>query len=322
MNILITGGAGFIGSNFIHYIIEKYPNYKIVNLDLLTYAGNLENLKNIENNPNYKFVKADIGDYKLVSKVVKENQIDLIVHFAAESHVDNSIVGPDVFIKTNIVGTHTLLKAALANKIRRFHHISTDEVFGQLALDSKEKFNEDTVYNPRSPYAASKAGADHLVRAYYHTYGLPITITNCSNNYGHYQHREKFIPTIIANLLTGKKVPLYGDGKNVRDWLFVEDHCRAIDLVLQKGKIGQTYCVGGLSEEADNLAIIKKVLKILGKGEELIEFVKDRPGHDRRYALDWSKIKQELGYEPKFGLEEYLKKTVEWYQKNEQWWHK
>ena len=320
MKLLVTGGAGFIGSNFIHYWLKNYPDDDIVNLDKLTYAGNLASLKDVANDKRYKFIKGDICDFKLAAGVMKG--IDLVVHFAAESHVDNSIVGPDVFIKTNIVGTHTLLKAALANKIRRFHHISTDEVFGQLALDSKEKFNEDTVYNPRSPYAASKAASDHLARAYYVTFGLPITITNCSNNYGPYQHREKFIPTIIANLLTGKKAPLYGDGKNVRDWLFVEDHCRAIDLVLQKGKIGQTYCVGGLSEEADNLAIIKKVLKILGKGEELIEFVKDRPGHDRRYALDWSKIKQELGYEPKFGLEEYLKKTVEWYQKNEQCWHK
>ena len=320
MKLLVTGGCGFIGSNFIHYWLKNHPQDELVNLDILTYAGNLENLKEIENDGRYKFVKGDICDFKLASKVMKG--VDMVVHFAAESHVDNSITGPDVFIQTNIVGTHTLLKAALENHIKRFHHVSTDEVFGQLLLDSTEKFNEDTVYNPRSPYSASKAGSDHLVRACYATFGLPITITNCSNNFGPYQHKEKFLPTVITNLLQGRQVPVYGDGLYVRDWLFVIDHCRAIDLVLHQGKVGGTYCVGGLTEEGNNLAIVKKVLKILGKGEELIEFVKDRPGHDRRYAVDWSRIKQELGYQPQCGLDEYLKRTVEWYQKNEEWWHK
>lgn len=309
--ILVTGGAGFIGSNFIHYWLKNYPEDEIVNLDALTYAGNLANLKDIERNKNYKFVKGNICDAKIVGLVMRG--IDWVVHFAAESHVDNSIANPDVFMETNVIGTHILLKAALKNKVKRFHHISTDEVFGQLELDSKEKFNEKTVYNPRSPYSASKAASDYLARAYFATYGLPITVTNCSNNYGPYQHGEKFIPKIIMNLLQGKKVPIYGDGKNIRDWLYVEDHCQAIDLVLHKGKVGETYCVGGMTEDINNLEIVKKILKILGKGEENIEFVKDRPGHDRRYAVDWSKIKNELGYEPKFGLDEWLAKTAEWY---------
>ena len=240
MNILVTGGAGFIGSNFIHYINKKYPEYKIVNLDKLTYAANLDNLKDIKN--NYTFVEGDILDYDLVSKIVKENNIDLIVHFAAESHVDRSIEGPDIFLQTNILGTANLLKVALENNKIRFHHISTDEVFGSLGETGL--FNEDTPYDPRSPYSSSKASSDHLVRAYYHTYGLPITISNCSNNYGPYQYTEKLIPLFITNLLNNKKVPLYGDGKNIRDWIYVEDHCKAIDLIIHKGKIGETYCIG------------------------------------------------------------------------------
>jgi len=311
MKLLVTGGAGFIGSNFIQYWLKKYPADQIINLDKLTYAGNLDNLKEVENNKNYKFVKGDIGDASIVDQLISE--VDTVVHFAAETHVDNSITGPDVFITTNIVGTHNLLKSALKNKIKRFHHVSTDEVFGSLNLKDGNKFNEQSIYDPRSPYSASKAAADHLVRAYHITFDLPVTITNCSNNYGPRQHQEKLLPLAITNLLQGKKVPVYGDGLYVRDWLYVDDHCRAIDLVLQKGKVGETYCVGGMTDDINNLEIIKMILKILGKDENQLEFVKDRPGHDRRYAVDWSKIKNELGYEPEYSLADYLTKTVEWY---------
>jgi len=318
MKILVTGGAGFIGSNFIRYLLKHHADDQILNLDKLTYAGNLENLKDIESNKNYEFIKGDICDSKLVDKVMKG--IDSVVHFAAESHVDNSIAGPDVFVQTNVVGTHVLLKSALKNKVKRFQHVSTDEVFGSLALDTKEKFDENTVYKPNSPYSASKAGSDHLVRAYFKTYGLPITISNCANNYGPHQHREKFIPRVITNILEGKKAQIYGDGLHVRDWLYVDDHCLAIDLILEKGKIGETYCVGGMTEDVNNLEIVKKIIKILGKDESCMEYAKDRPGHDRRYAVDWCKIKNELSYMPKFGLDEYLIKTVKWYEDNINWW--
>ncbi|NMC51809.1 dTDP-glucose 4,6-dehydratase [Candidatus Kuenenbacteria bacterium] len=320
MKILVTGGAGFIGSNFIHYWLKNHPEDEIFNLDKLTYAGNLNNLKDVEGALNYHFIKGDICDKEVVDKVM--GGIDKVVHFAAESHVDNSIKGPDVFIETNVLGTHVLLKSALENKIKHFHHISTDEVFGSLEMETADKFNEKTAYDPSSPYSASKAGSDYLVRAYFKTFGLPATITNCSNNYGPYQHREKFIPTIITSLLQDKKVPVYGDGKNVRDWVYVDDHCRAIALILEKGRAGETYCIGGMNDDVNNLEIVRKILAILGKGEEYIEFVKDRPGHDRRYAIDWSKAKSELGYEPRFGLDEYLRKTVEWYKNNEWWWKK
>lgn len=320
MKLLVTGGAGFIGSNFIHHIIKKYPDYKIINLDLLTYAGNLENLKDIENNPNYKFVKGDICDAELVNKIIIENEVDMIVHFAAESHVDRSIDNPEAFLKTNILGTHTLLEAAKNNGKIRFHHISTDEVFGSLEPNDAP-FSEKTAYDPRSPYSASKAASDHLVRAYFHTFGLPITISNCSNNYGPYHFPEKVIPLFITNLLEGKKVPLYGDGMNVRDWLYVEDHCSAIDAIIHNGKIGETYCIGGNSEKT-NKEITYKILKLMGKGEDSIEFVKDRLGHDRRYAIDFSKIKKELSWEPKINFEEGLKSTIEWYKNNEEWWKK
>ena len=246
--------------------------------------------------------------------------VDIIVHFAAESHVDRSILGPQPFTLTNVLGTQVLLDSAVKNKVRRFHHISTDEVFGSLTLNDKSKFNERTPYNPRSPYSASKAGSDHLVRAYSETYELPITITNCSNNFGPYQFPEKFIALAITNILEDKKVPVYGDGLYVRDWLYVEDHCRAIDMVLKKGKVGETYCVGGVTEDISNLDVIKKILKILEKNEDMIEFVKDRPGHDRRYAVDWSKIEKELGWKPLHSFDEWLKKTVEWYKNNEEWW--
>jgi dTDP-glucose 4,6-dehydratase len=318
MKILVTGGAGFIGSNFILYWMEKYPQDQIINLDSLTYAGNLENLSKVEKNPNYKFIHGNICNLEIVSQAMKD--VDMVVHFAAESHVDRSILKPSDFVITNVIGTQVLLDAALKNNLKRFHHISTDEVYGSLKLDDKSKFTERTNYDPRSPYSASKAGSDHLVRAYYKTYGLPITITNCSNNYGPYQFPEKFISLAITNILEGKKVPLYGDGLYVRDWLYVADHCRAIDLVLNKGKVGETYLVGGITDDISNLQVIKKILNIMGKDESSIEYVKDRLGHDRRYAVDWSKIKNELGWKPLHDFNEWLEKTVAWYKENEKWW--
>lgn len=318
MKLFVTGGAGFIGSNFILYWLKKYPQDSILNFDKLTYAGNLENLKAVEKNPNYKFVHGDICNAEQVQSAM--SGADMVVHFAAESHVDRSIMEPAPFITTNILGTQVLLDAALKTQVKRFHHISTDEVFGSLALKGTNKFNESTAYNPRSPYAASKAGSDHLVRAYSTTFNLPVTITNCSNNFGPFMFPEKFIPLAITNLIEGKKVPVYGDGLYVRDWLYVEDHCRAIDAVLNRGKIGETYCVGGLTDDINNITIVRKICALLGFGDEMIEFVKDRPGHDRRYAVDWSKIKQELGWEPEHPFEERLKVTVEWYKQNQDWW--
>lgn len=320
MKILVTGGAGFIGSNFILYWINKYPDDYIINLDKLTYAGNLENLKSVEKKINYKFIKGDICDREVVNKAM--TGIDIVVHFAAESHVDRSIMDPSIFAQTNVLGTQVLLEQALNNKIKRFHHISTDEVYGALDLDSKEKFNEETRYDPRSPYAATKASSDHLVRAYHTTYDLPITITNCSNNFGPYQFPEKLIPLTITNILEGKKVPVYGDGKYVRDWLYVLDHIRAVDLVLKKGTVGETYCVGGSHKNTSNLDIVRKIINILGKDPKLIEFVKDRLGHDRRYAVDWSKIESELGWKPEQKTEYYLEKTVKWYVDNKEWWQR
>jgi dTDP-glucose 4,6-dehydratase len=319
MKVLVTGGAGFIGSNFVLYWLKNHPDDQIVNLDALTYAGNLENLTEIEKNPNYKFIKGDITNSGDVDKAI--NGVDVVVHFAAESHVDRSIMDPAVFVKTNVSGTQVLLDAAYKYKIKRFHHISTDEVFGALELNSSDKFSENTNYNPRSPYAASKAGSDHLVRAYYYTFNLPVTISNCSNNYGPFQHPEKMIPLTITNIIEGKKVPVYGDGLYVRDWLYVEDHCRAIDVILNRGKIGETYCIGGLTQDISNLEVVKKILKIMGKDESVIEFVKDRPGHDRRYAIDWSKIKTDLSWQPQFSFDEYLKITVEWYKSYQNWWN-
>jgi len=320
MKLLVTGGAGFIGSYFILYWLKKYPQDKIINLDKLTYAGNLENLKSIEKNPNYEFVQGDICDPKLVNSLTEK--VDTIVHFAAESHVDRSIFDPAPFIKTNIEGTYVLLESAFKNKVKRFHHISTDEVFGALELNSTTKFNDLSPYNPHSPYSASKASSDHLVRAYFDTYQLPITISNCSNNFGPYQFPEKLIPLAITNIIEGGKVPIYGDGLYVRDWLYVEDHCKAIDLILNKGKIGETYLVGGLTEDVSNLEIIKKILKIMGKDESEIEYVKDRPGHDRRYAVDWSRINKELGWKPNYGFDEYLEQTISWYKNNQEWWRR
>lgn len=315
--LLVTGGAGFIGSNFIHYWLAEHPDDSIVNLDVLTYAGNLENLKPIEGNPNYKFVKGDIRDAKLVNDLVAD--CDVIVHFAAESHVDRSILGPEAFVETNVKGTFVLLEAARTHN-KRFHHISTDEVFGALALNTKDKFTEATPYNPHSPYSASKAGSDHLVRAYHTTFHVPVTITNCSNNFGPYQHPEKFLPRMITNLLDGQPVKIYGDGLYVRDWLYVKDHCRAIDAVLQKGKIGETYLVGGMTSDVSNLDVAKLVLKHFGLPDDKIQFVKDRPGHDRRYAVDWSNIQRELAWQPEHSFEEWLVDTITWYKTNEDWW--
>ncbi len=319
MKILVTGGAGFIGSNFILYWLKKYPSDYIINLDKLTYAGNLENLKGVENNPHYRFVKGDITDRKMVDSVMSE--VDIVVHFAAESHVDRSIMNASPFVKTNVEGTYVLLESALRHKIKHFHHISTDEVFGALPLNTTRKFDLNSCYDPHSPYSASKAGSDHLVRAYYTTYGLPVTISNCSNNYGPYQFPEKLIPLAITNILEGKKVPIYGDGLYVRDWLYVEDHLHAIDLILQRGKIGKTYLIGGLTKDVSNLELIKMVIRMMNRNPDgLIEFVKDRPGHDRRYAIDWSLTQKELGWSPKYSLEEGIRLTIEWYKQNIKWW--
>lgn len=320
MKLLVTGGAGFIGSNFIHYWLQNHPEDSIVNLDVLTYAGNVENLKDLENNPHYEFVHGDICDPATVEQVM--SGCEVVVHFAAESHVDRSIMSPQQFVRTNVLGTGTLLDAARKIGVKRFHHVSTDEVFGSLPLNGVGRWNEHTPYSPRSPYSASKAGADHLVRAYYITYGLHVTITNCANNIGSYMFPEKLLPLAITNLLEGKKVPLYGRGDQIREWLYVTDHCRAIDLILLKGMPGEAYFVGPDNPELTNLEIIKKLLKIMDIGEDRIEFVADRPGHDQRYALDWSKIKSELGWEPEVKLDEGLQRMVAWYKDNEDWWRR
>lgn len=316
--LLVTGGAGFIGSNFIHYWLKQHPQDQIINLDALTYAGNLSNLQDIESNPQYVFVEGSINDRNLVDRIMAD--VDMVVHFAAESHVDRSILNPAIFLETNILGTQVLLEAALKHGVKRFHHISTDEVFGSLALDSSDKFTEQTPYDPRSPYSASKAGSDHLVRAYGETFGLPFTITNCSNNYGEYHFPEKLFPLAITNVIEGQPIPIYGDGLNVRDWLYVQDHCRAIEKVLLEGKTHQTYVVGGLVGDISNLEIARLILKLMGQSSEMVTFVKDRAGHDRRYAVDWSKIKDELGWEPSVTLEEGLQRTIDWYQTHRSWW--
>ena len=317
MKILVTGGAGFIGANFIRYWLNKHPEDKIVNLDKLTYAGHLSSTKDYKDNKNYSFIKGDICDPKIVNKVI--DGVDCVIHFAAESHVDRSVLGPKTFVLTNVIGTQVLLEAALKHEVKRFHHVSTDEVFGALPLDSDKKFTENTVYDPRSPYSASKAASDHLVRAYFHTYGLPITITNSSNNYGNFQDPEKFLSRMITNLIDNQKLPIYGDGKYVRDWVHVEDHCRAIDAVLKKGIVGETYLVGGLKDDINNLAVAKKLLKIFNKNEDFLKYVKDRPGHDRRYAVDWTKLKG-IGWKPQHSFDQGLEETVKWFKENEWWW--
>lgn len=316
MSILVTGGAGFIGANFVLDWLAQSAE-PVINLDKLTYAGNLENLASLDGDARHIFVHGDIGDSALVARLLSEHQPRAILNFAAESHVDRSIMDPGAFVVTNVHGTYVLLEAAKKHG-KRFHHVSTDEVFGALGKDDAP-FDESTPYDPRSPYSASKAASDHLVRAYFHTYGLPITISNCSNNYGPYHFPEKLIPLAITNLLEGKSVPVYGDGLQVRDWLYVEDHCRAIDLIIHQGQIGETYCIGG-NAERENIVIVKKLLELLGKDESSIEYVKDRAGHDRRYAINFTKIKTELGWEPTVTLEEGLAQTVEWFKQNEAWW--
>lgn len=317
MKVLVTGGAGFIGSNFVRYMVKKYPEYQIVNLDLLTYAGNLENLKEVENKPNYKFVKGDIADHEFINGFFAEEKFDYVINFAAESHVDRSITDPGIFVRTNVQGTQVLLDAAKNIGVKKYLQVSTDEVYGTLGETGY--FTEETPLAPNSPYSASKAGADLLVRAYHETYGMPVNITRCSNNYGPFHFPEKLIPLMIINALHDKDLPVYGDGLNVRDWLYVEDHCEAIDTVLHKGVVGEVYNIGGNNEHT-NIEIVKTILKHLGKPESLIKFVKDRPGHDRRYAIDATKIRMELGWEPKHTFETGIKETIDWYLENKDWW--
>jgi len=314
MKLLVTGGCGFIGNCFIRHMLNKYPDCKIINLDLLTYAGNSENLRDLENNPHYRFVQGDICNKRLVNQLMSE--VDCCLNFAAESHVDRSIQGPEIFVQTNVLGTQTLLQAAKDANIQRFVQISTDEVYGTLG--AKGYFTEETPLSPNSPYSASKASADMFARAYFETYKMPVLITRCSNNYGPYQYPEKLIPLFINNLLADKCVPVYGDGMNVRDWLYVYDHCSAIDTVLHKGREGQVYNIGGNNEKTNN-EITKILLKELNKPESLISFVEDRPGHDRRYAIDSSKIQRELGWSPSVTFEEGIKQTIQWYISNTQW---
>jgi dTDP-glucose 4,6-dehydratase len=316
--ILVTGGAGFIGSNFVHFWVKKHPNDKVVVLDKLTYAGNLENLQAVKD--NIEFIQGDICDQAVVEKAFEG--VSTVVHFAAETHVDRSVLGPMQFVQTNVVGTLVLLEAVKKFGIKRFHHVSTDEVYGSIDLDSKEKWTEESPYNPRSPYSASKAGSDHLVRAYFNTYNLPVTLSNCANNVGPYMYPEKFFPLAITNLLEGKNVPVYGQGKQVREWLYVEDHCSAIEKILERGKLGETYFVGPNDKEISNLEVIKLMLQVMGLPEQRIEFVKDRPGHDAKYALNTNKIKKELGWSPENNLEQTLEKTIEWYKQNQNWWKK
>lgn len=317
MNILVTGGAGFIGSNFVRFMVNKYPDYKIVNYDALTYAGNLENLKDIETKPNYLFVKGNITNGELIDIIVKQQKINAIVNFAAESHVDRSITEPDVFVKTNVLGTQVLLDVAKSNNIKKYVQISTDEVYGSLGETGY--FTEETPLAPNSPYSSSKAGGDMLVRAYYETYGMNVNITRCSNNYGPYHFPEKLIPLMVTNALEGKELPIYGDGKNIRDWLHVEDHCSAIDLVLHNGKPGEVYNVGGHNERTNN-EIVRLIVNNLGVSEDKIKYVQDRLGHDRRYAIDPQKIMTELGWKPKYTFDTGIEETIQWYIDNKEWW--
>lgn len=313
--MLITGGAGFIGSNFIHYILSKYNDYQVINLDKLTYAANLDNLKDIEDNKNYRFIHGDIADQEFIFKLFENEKFDIVINFAAESHVDNSILNPQIFTITNILGTQVLLDACRKYNIKRFHQVSTDEVYGELPLDDKNiLFTEKTPLNPSSPYSASKASADMLVKSYYRTYRLPITISRCSNNYGPYQHLEKLIPLMISKAINNDNLPVYGNGLNVRDWLHVYDHCTAIDLIIHEGKIGEIYNIGGNNEKS-NIDVVKIILKELGKSEKLIKYVNDRPGHDLRYAIDSTKIKTSLNWKPVYSFEKGILDTIKWYTK-------
>jgi dTDP-glucose 4,6-dehydratase len=317
MNLLVTGGAGFIGSNFIRHILDKYPEYRVINLDKLTYAGNLENLTGVDKDPRYAFEKGDICDKARVQLCVMRYEIDAIINFAAESHVDRSILGAAEFMQTNIVGTNVLLEVSKELKIKRFLQVSTDEVYGSLGLTGL--FTEETPLHPNSPYSASKASADMLALAYQHTFGLPVVVTRCSNNYGPYQFPEKLIPLMIANALNDKSLPVYGDGMNIRDWLHVKDHCSAIDEVLHRGRIGEVYNIGG-NNEKPNIEIVRLILQNLGKPDSLVTYVKDRLGHDRRYAIDSSKIQRELGWQPSYTFEQGIAETIKWYMNNQTWW--
>lgn len=319
MNILVTGGAGFIGSNFIFHLLRTYPSYRIICVDKLTYAGNLSTLTSVMDNPNFRFAKADIGDREAINQLFAEEKPDMVVNFAAESHVDRSINNPGIFLETNILGTDVLMDACLKYGIKRYHQVSTDEVYGDLPLDRPDLlFTETTPLHPSSPYSSSKAAADLLVLSYFRTYGLPVTISRCSNNYGPYQYPEKLIPLMIVNALNNQQLPVYGNGQNVRDWLYVEDHCRAIDLVIHKGREGEVYNIGGHNEMA-NINIVKLICKELGISEDLITYVADRKGHDLRYAIDPTKIYTELGWLPETKFANGIKKTIQWYLDNHQW---
>ncbi len=318
-NILVTGGAGFIGSNFINYVLSGHKDYRIINLDKLTYAGNLENLVQCEDNPDFNFIKGDICNSELVRYLFEKFDIKYVINFAAESHVDRSILGSEIFYRTNVIGTNVLLEISRQFGVKKFLQVSTDEVYGSLGNDGL--FTENTPLSPNSPYSSSKAAADMMALAFFHTYGMPVVVTRCSNNYGPYQFPEKLIPLMILNSLGEKKLPVYGDGMNVRDWIFVDDHNRAIDMVFDKGRPGEVYNIGA-SNEMPNIEIIKLILNYLSKPETLIEYVKDRPGHDRRYAIDSAKIRNELGWEPLFTFEDAIEKTIDWYLRNETWWNR
>ena len=320
MKILVTGGAGFIGGNFVHYMVNQYPEDEIVNLDLLTYAGNLETLQPVEEKENYRFIRGDIADRNFIMDLFEKEKFDVVINFAAESHVDRSISDPGIFVQTNVMGTVVLLDACRTYGVKRFHQVSTDEVYGDLPLDRPDLFfTEETPLHTSSPYSSSKASADLFVMAYYRTYGLPVTISRCSNNYGPYQFPEKLIPLMISRALADEKLPVYGTGENVRDWLHVLDHCIAIDLIIRKGKEGEVYNIGGHNERT-NLEVVKTILKALGKSEDLIQYVTDRPGHDRRYAIDPKKMETELGWKPIYTFDTGIAETIEWYLNNKEWW--
>ena len=320
MKILVTGGAGFIGGNFVHHMVNKYPEYDIVNLDLLTYAGNLETCKPVENKPNYKFVRGDIADRSFIMDLFAKEKFDIVVNFAAESHVDRSITDPGIFVQTNVMGTQVLLDASKEYGVKRYHQVSTDEVYGDLPLDRPDLFfTEETPLHTSSPYSSSKASADLFVLAYYRTFGLPVTISRCSNNYGPYHFPEKLIPLMISRALADEELPVYGKGENVRDWLHVSDHCQAIDLIIHKGTVGEVYNVGGHNERT-NLEVVKTILKALDKPESLIKYVTDRPGHDLRYAIDPTKLETELGWKPQYTFDTGIKQTIQWYLDNKEWW--
>lgn len=320
MKIIVTGGAGFIGCNFVHYMVKRYPGDEIINLDLLTYAGNLESLNPVEGCPNYRFVRGDIADRDFVFSLFEKEKPDVVINFAAESHVDRSITDPEIFVRTNVIGTTTLLDACRKYGIQRYHQVSTDEVYGDLPLDRPDLFfTEETPIHTSSPYSSAKAGADLFVLAYHRTYGLPVSISRCSNNYGPYHFPEKLIPLVISRALNDEEIPVYGTGENVRDWLYVTDHCTAIDLIVRNGREGEVYNIGGHNEKT-NLEVVQTILRALGKPESLIRFVTDRPGHDRRYAMDPTKIETELGWKPQYTFETGIPVTIQWYLDNKDWW--